>query len=190
MAKEKQGDITLVVLLHVSSNNQTICSVTTLQDQPMTLKLSLRLKVVLVLIFLTGSVIGFMIKLPSAFRHSDKELHLAYYFLAAAFLNILFAKRNIAIHILIFAALYLFGIAIEHAQEYSNTLYHKKIHGRYDPEDVKSNLRGLITFSAIWLLYVLGATIYKRFSLKKSLPPPPPKEVPEGKERSSGGSYS
>ena len=33
----------------------------------------------------TVAFIGFMVKLPSAFRHMDKELHATFYFLAAAF---------------------------------------------------------------------------------------------------------
>ena len=56
--------------------------------------------------------IGFMVKLPGNFRHIDKELHAIFYFLAAAFLNLLFANKKIAIHLLLFVMLYLFGIGI------------------------------------------------------------------------------
>lgn len=95
---------------------------------------------------------GFILKLPAAFRGYDKELHSAFYFLAAAFLNILFAKKNILIHAFIFGVLYLFGMAIEHAQVLSKKIWHIP-HGRYDPEDVQSNLKGLILFSILWLLF-------------------------------------
>ncbi|HLP39431.1 hypothetical protein [Lacibacter sp.] len=108
------------------------------------------------------AIIGFMLKLPSMFRGMDKEMHAAFYFLAAAFLNILFAKRNFIIHAFIFGFLYMFGYAIELAQEYSNKYFHKRIHGRFDPEDVASNLQGLIYFSAIWIVYAaIGFLIRK-----------------------------
>ncbi len=117
----------------------------------------------LTFLFLTLSIIGFMVKLPSAFRHYDKELHSLFYFLAAAFLNVLFAKKRFTKHILIFAFLYLLGMSIEYAQEYSNQFFRKRIHGRYDKEDVLSNLKGLIAFSVVWVIYV-GAV----FFIKKS----------------------
>lgn len=107
-------------------------------------------------------IIGFMLKLPSMFRSMDKEMHAAFYFLAAAFLNILFAKRNLIIYAFIFGFLYMFGYAIERAQEYSNKFFHKRIHGRFDPEDVASNLQGLIYFSAIWLVYVAISFLLKK----------------------------
>jgi hypothetical protein len=134
----------------------------------MKLKLNNRHKFILVLFCLLASVLGFMMKLPSVFRHFDKELHAAFYFLAAGFLNLLFTKGSLLRHILIFIALYLFGISIEHAQEYSNRLYHARIHGRYDPEDVKYNLRGLIIFSTVWISYTLAATIYNRLTVKEA----------------------
>ncbi len=113
----------------------------------------------LAFLFLVLSIIGFMIKLPSAFRHYDKELHSLFYFLAAAFLNLLFAKNKFTRHILIFAFLYLLGMSIEYAQEYSNQFFRKRIHGRYDKEDVLSNLKGLIAFSVVWIVYV-GVTFF------------------------------
>ena len=118
------------------------------------MKLSNPIKILLILFCLGISVAGFMIKLPSGFRHYDKELHAAFYFCAAAFLNVLFANRNIIRHAVIFFVLYIFGVAIEHAQEYSNSFLHKRIHGRYDPEDVLSNLKGLVAFSILWIVYV------------------------------------
>ena len=73
----------------------------------MKLSLNTGTKILLVILFFVVSVAGFMIKLPSGFRHSDKELHAAYYFIAAAFLNLLFSNKNIWIHGLIFGCLYL-----------------------------------------------------------------------------------
>lgn len=100
------------------------------------------------------SIIGFMVKLPSVFHHYDKELHAAFYFLAAGFLNLLYGK-NLKAHIIIFFLLMVFGTGIEYFQEYSNTLLHKRIHGRFDPEDVKANTKGLIVFSILWIPYLL-----------------------------------
>ncbi len=128
-------------------------------------------KVVLVLGWLLVSVAGFMAKLPRGFRHYDKELHAAFYFMAAAFLNILFTNGKFTRHILIFGLLYLFSISIEYAQEYSNKLLHKRIHGRFDPEDVKYNLRGLIAFSILWMPYWLVRSGYNRFKLKDAVEP-------------------
>lgn len=99
------------------------------------------------------AIVGFMLKLPSAFRHMDKELHALFYFLAAAFLNILFAKRNLIVHLAIFGFLFAFGYCIEMAQEYSNKFFRSRIHGRFDPEDVEWNLKGLVYFSIFWVVY-------------------------------------
>lgn len=113
----------------------------------MEIKLTLHQKLILVFFSFSIAIIGFMIKLPSVFRHYDKELHSMFYFCAALFLNILFNKR----HLIIFIFLFLFGVAIEFLQEYSNHFLKKRIHGRFDREDVYYNLIGLILFSIIWL---------------------------------------
>jgi hypothetical protein len=125
-------------------------------------------KAFIVFIWLIVSVLGFMVKLPSGFRHFDKELHAAFYFLAAGFLNILFTNGKLTRHMLIFVMLFVFSVSIEYAQEYSNKFFHVRIHGRYDPEDVKYNLRGLIAYSVLWVLYRLVVTAYKRFTLKEA----------------------
>ena len=117
------------------------------------MKLSIGQKLFIAVFCFGIAIVGFMLKLPAMFRGMDKEMHALFYFLAAAFLNILFAKRNLVIHAFIFGILYAFGYAIELAQEYSNKFFHKRIHGRFDPEDVASNLQGLIYFSAIWIVY-------------------------------------
>jgi hypothetical protein len=124
-------------------------------------------KVLIVLVCFTAAIVGFMIKLPSGFRHIDKQLHAAFYFGAAAFLNVLFAGTKFLRHVLIFIALYLFGMAIEYAQEYSNKFLHKRVHGRYDPEDIQSNLNGLIAFSILWVVCTIVVLAYKKISLKK-----------------------
>lgn len=73
-------------------------------------------KIFLVLLCFSIAVIGFMVKLPSGFKRFDKELHSIFYFSAAAFLNVLFAKKNLIKHIVVFISLYLFGNAIEYAK--------------------------------------------------------------------------
>jgi hypothetical protein len=62
--------------------------------------------------------------------------------------------------------LYLFSIGIEYAQAWSNKFFRVKIHGRYDPEDVKYNLMGLITFSALWVLFWLGSMLFRNGSIQ------------------------
>ncbi|NOT94496.1 hypothetical protein [Ferruginibacter sp.] len=128
-----------------------------------------RTKILLVAACFALSIYGFMIKLPSAFRHYDKELHSLFYFLAAAFLNILFTNKKITIHLLLFGILYLFGMAIEYVQEYSNKFFHKRIHGRYDIEDIQSNLKGLIAFSLLWIIYVMLWYAYKKITIKNAV---------------------
>ena len=130
-------------------------------------------KLLLVVICFALAVVGFMIKLPSAFRHADKELHAAFYFLAAALLNFLFAGTKLVKHAAIFLGLYLFGVAIEYAQGYSNRFYRVRIHGRFDPEDLQWNLKGLIAFSALWLLYALVKLVYKTAINKDNSEPLP-----------------
>ncbi len=131
------------------------------------MKLNTWTKLFLVSVAFIAAVVGFMIKLPSGFKHIDKELHAAFYFLAAAFLNFLFANKKISIHLLIFIILFLFGISIEYAQEYSNKILHAKIHGRFDPEDVKSNVKGLVAFSICWMVYVVCMFAYNSTGVKK-----------------------
>ncbi|MBC7652239.1 MAG: hypothetical protein H7101_10865, partial [Deinococcales bacterium] len=72
------------------------------------------------------------------------------------------------IHASIFIVLFVFGVCIEYAQEYSNKLLHKKIHGRFDIEDVQSNLKGLLAFSMLWLVYIVMAFLYQQVSCKKA----------------------
>lgn len=103
------------------------------------------------------AIVGFMIKLPVIFRHYDKELHSMFYFIAALFLNVLFVKRQLVIFIFLF----LFGVIIEFSQQYSNKFFSKRIHGRFDKEDVYSNLKGLILFSIIWLLITFTHYLFK-----------------------------
>ena len=125
-------------------------------------------RVLVVIACFAVAIVGFMIKLPSAFRHIDKELHATFYFLAAALLNVLFANTKIIRHVIIFIALYLFGMAIEYAQQYSNRFFRTRIHGRYDPEDIQSNLNGLIAFSLLWLFCTVVILVYKKATLKNN----------------------
>jgi hypothetical protein len=126
------------------------------------MKLSTTQKVLLTTVCFILAIIGFMVKLPAVFRHHDKELHTLFYFLAAGFLNVLFADNKLIRHIIIFAVLYLMSISIEFAQEYSNTLLRKRIHGRYDPEDIAANTRGLVAFSVLWLIWFVGRLAFRR----------------------------
>lgn len=128
----------------------------------MKLNLSIWTKLFIAVFCFGIAIIGFMLKLPAMFRGMDKEMHAAFYFVAAAFLNILFAKRNLIIHAFIFGFLYVFGYTIELAQEYSNKFFRKRIHGRFDPEDIASNLQGLIYFSAVWMIVVALGFLFRK----------------------------
>ncbi|MBM3160139.1 MAG: hypothetical protein FJZ66_02300 [Bacteroidetes bacterium] len=104
---------------------------------------------------LTLSFIGFIIKLPAIFRSHDRELHFLFYLLFALFLTLLCAQKKVLNHILISFFLFLFGIGIEWMQEISNKILHKKIHGRFDPEDVFFNALGLVCASGFWFTYLI-----------------------------------
>jgi hypothetical protein len=132
----------------------------------MNFKLSAAQKIIITLLVVACSVVGFMIKLPAMFRHHDQEMHAAFYFMAAAFFTLLFAGRNFWIHFLIIMVLAAFGMGIEYAQEYSNRLVRRPFHGRFDPEDVKYNIMGLLAFSGVWVLYLLGVLLFRLQQLK------------------------
>ena len=132
----------------------------------MKINLTVLQKVFIAFVCFAIAIIGFMIKLPSGFRHIDKELHAAFYFLAAAFLNVLFAGSKLIRHVIIFGALYLFGMLIEYSQAYSNRFFSKRIHGRFDPEDIQWNLKGLIAFSVIWLFCIAVLFIYRKAAIE------------------------
>jgi hypothetical protein len=132
----------------------------------MKIVLSINQRILITFLFFVVAVIGFMIKLPSAFRHIDKELHAAFYFLAAAFLNIVFARTKLVRHVIIFIALYVFSMAIEYGQAYSNKFFRSRIHGRFDPEDLQWNLKGLIAFSLLWLIYSGMLLLFNKPALK------------------------
>ena len=125
-------------------------------------------KVFIASAFFAVAIVGFMVKLPSGFRHMDKELHATFYFLAAALLNVLFANSRIVKHVIIFIALYLFGMAIEYGQQYSNRFFHTRVHGRFDPEDIQANLNGLLAFSLLWLLCTVVILVNKKTTLKSN----------------------
>ncbi len=127
-------------------------------------------KIVLVFVAFSIALIGFMMRLPSAFRHYDKELHSLFYFGAALFLNLLFAQGKLLRHAAIFIMLYLFGLAIEWSQAWSNQFFRRRIHGRFDPEDVQANLYGLIFFSALWIIATFLFWLYKKGRKKSNVP--------------------
>jgi hypothetical protein len=114
-------------------------------------------KIIIVIICFILAITGFLIKIPVPLRGNDKLLHTAFYFMAAAFLNLLFKKR----HIIIFILLALFGVLIEYLQQLSNKITGTRIHGRFDVEDIYANLKGLLLYSAIALVFFLLSRIYK-----------------------------
>jgi hypothetical protein len=57
-------------------------------------------------------------------------------------------------------------MAIEYGQQYSNRFFKRRIHGRFDPEDLQSNLNGLLAFSFLWIIYIVVMLVYKKASLK------------------------
>ena len=122
------------------------------------------LKIVFVITLIIGSVIGFMIKLPRIFYHVDKELHALFYCSALLFLSVLYPKR----WRLILVSLIIFGFAIEVVQDYSNIIsmqiIGKRIHGRFDIQDIYFNLSGItigIIFFGIYRLILKNRKTHK-----------------------------
>jgi hypothetical protein len=113
-------------------------------------------KIAIVVICFICAVIGFLIKIPVPLRGHDKLLHSAFYFMAAAFLHVLFRKGFFAIVIV----LALFGVLIEYLQQLSNQVTHSHIHGRFDKEDIYANLKGLLLYSAVALIFFVCRKIF------------------------------
>lgn len=113
-------------------------------------------KIWLTIAFIICSLIGFLVKLPRIFHHYDKELHALFYFFASIFLSLIFPKRSFSIS----SFLVIFGVFIEFAQEYSNKIsmrmIGKAIHGRFDIQDVKYNLLGVVVGFSLYQIYNLA----------------------------------
>ncbi len=163
---------TIVFLLNIPPEKAFYsCTLFSPERKRMKISLTRSQRILLALVCFAVAVIGFMLKLPSSFRHIDKELHATFYFLAAAFLNILFVRKSLVRHLIIFFSLYVFGMAIEYGQAYSNKFFRNRIHGRFDPEDVQWNLKGLLAFSLLWLLYAGVVLLSRKASLKNNTHP-------------------
>lgn len=113
-------------------------------------------RIIILIIAFLFAIYCFMIKLPVPFRKVDTELHALFYFSAAAFINILFLIKTIKDHILVLSLLFLFSALVEFAQEYSNSFYTTRIHGNFDPIDLRYNLIGLVIFSIFWFLFYIS----------------------------------
>lgn len=124
------------------------------------------LKLLVIFVSCVIAIYCFMIKLPVPLRKIDTELHAIFFFSAAAFLNLIFCVKEINNHLMIFGLLFTSGVLIEFAQEYSNTLVTKRIHGNFDPLDIKYNLFGLIGFSILWFTYYIFLKVQSSYSNK------------------------
>jgi ABC-type iron transport system FetAB permease component len=122
----------------------------------------------LLLTLLILSFFGFMIKLPSIFRHHDSELHFLFYLLTAIFFNLILGKEKLTNLIIIFFSLLFFGIGIEVLQELSNHITTKKIHGNFDPADVFYNVMGLIVATLFWGVSLMVKKIIYSLNNKKN----------------------
>ncbi|MGR7813937.1 SHOCT domain-containing protein [Lacinutrix undariae] len=114
-----------------------------------------KIKWLLLVVGILFCMIGFMVKLPVPFRKMDQELHALFYFFAAAFINVFFGDKKLVTHLAIFGMLLFFSVLIEFVQQYSNIFFNKRIHGRFDPQDLKYNIFGLVGFSFFWMFYYL-----------------------------------
>lgn len=99
------------------------------------------------------SCVGFMVTLPKVFRIYQHELHLLFYLGATVVTSFLFPKR----WGLLSVGLLLFGIFIEKAQEYSNSVrlpfLGRVVHGHADIEDIRYNVMGIFIGLIIFHAY-------------------------------------
>jgi hypothetical protein len=99
-------------------------------------------------------ILGFMVKLPAVFHHYDKALHATFYFCAVLYFGLQFPKK----WLMVLVGLLVFGFVIEFAQAFSNKislrLIGKPIHGRFDIEDIRYNIKGLF-YGALLLFLIL-----------------------------------
>ena len=109
----------------------------------------------LIIVFAIISYTGFMLKLPSIFAGYDKELHYAFYFFASACLSVVLYKKSSFAYLIAISILLMFGVFIEFTQEISNDLIGRKIHGKFDIEDIQYNFFGVITYMFFWSHYKL-----------------------------------
>ena len=121
-----------------------------------------KIQFVLIATLLVVSFFGFMIKLPAFFRNHDRELHFLFYLLASVYLSLLYTSKKIQAHIILSAVLFIFGLGIEILQELSNHILQKKIHGNFDPVDLKYNVLGLFTASLFWGVYLISEQIISK----------------------------
>jgi hypothetical protein len=119
--------------------------------------MSLLNKMIIVIICFAVATAGFLIKIPVPLRGHDKLLHSAAYFFAAAGLNFLFRKGLLVILV----ALALFGVLIEQLQQVANKITHSHIHGRFDIEDIYANLKGLLLYAALALVWMALSAAFK-----------------------------
>lgn len=117
-------------------------------------------KIGILTLFLGVNCLGLMVKLPPLFRNIDKEMHFLFFFFSAAFVNVLFGNGKVVPHVVIFIALLFFGYFIEHAQEFSNRFFAKRIHGNFDPGDLKYNVMGLTLFSVLWFFNTITLKLF------------------------------
>jgi glycopeptide antibiotics resistance protein len=103
-----------------------------------------------------------MMKLPSVFHHFDKELHALFYFSAACFLFLLYPNR----WFLISGSLFVFGVLIEFGQDFSNKIsiriIGKRIHGRFDHEDIFFNVIGILAGLIVFHLLRRLVGVFKK----------------------------
>jgi thiamine pyrophosphokinase len=113
-----------------------------------------------ILVFLAVTM-GFMIKLPSIFGRYDKVMHFIFYFYTSFFINLLYAKNRLINYLMAIIFLTSFGFFIEYFQEYSNHFFNKKIHGRFDIQDIKYNLLGIFLFTTIWVFNYIFIILFR-----------------------------
>jgi hypothetical protein len=116
----------------------------------------------LITLFLVCSFALFMIKLPSFLHHYDKACHFLFYFVVYLILVFTLKIKTFYQFIITIILLILFSVFIEYAQEFSNSLFRKRIHGKFDIQDIKYNIYGLVSsFGTVYIINFLDKLFLK-----------------------------
>jgi len=112
-----------------------------------------------IIIILFVTILIFMIKLPLKLHHYDKELHTSAWLLVILVCSSLQKSKTLLNLILLAIVLWFTGVTVECLQQYSNTLFHKSLHGKFDIQDIKANTIGLIIGTFISFIFRINVFV-------------------------------
>ena len=147
-------------------------------------------KIALTVAAFVAAVICFMIRLPSTFSHMDKEMHSLFYFLAAAFLNILFAKKETLLYMRSYSRRSMFLCRYRIRTAVFKYFIAKKSMAMPTPKTCRPTSRVLLFFLYCGSLYVIVAAVFRLLKPKSANDLPAHGETGKGSHRLPGNFMS